>query len=69
MTSSSSSFVQTNSVSDDWGTKLGDSRNELSLRTFSVMNEIDGSGGEGGVGLRILILLLSSLSSPYDLSS
>nr|GEW66394.1 hypothetical protein [Tanacetum cinerariifolium] len=31
------------------GTKLDDSRNELSLRTFFVMNEIDGSGGEGFV--------------------
>ncbi|GJR36651.1 hypothetical protein Tco_1212335 [Tanacetum coccineum] len=45
--SPSSPFVQTNSMSDDWGTKPDDSRNELSLQTFSVMNEIDGSGCEG----------------------
>ncbi|GKE45161.1 hypothetical protein Tco_1472445, partial [Tanacetum coccineum] len=47
ITSSSSSFVQTNFVLGDWGTKLKDSRNELSLQTFSVMSEILGSGGEG----------------------
>ncbi|GKC69674.1 hypothetical protein Tco_1115557 [Tanacetum coccineum] len=33
------------SVLEDWGTNPSDSKNELSLRTFSVMNEIDGSGG------------------------
>nr|GEX75598.1 hypothetical protein [Tanacetum cinerariifolium] len=47
--SPSSLFMQTNSMLDDWGTKLSDSKNEFSLRTFSVMNKTDGSGGEEGV--------------------
>ncbi|GKC91531.1 hypothetical protein Tco_1152180, partial [Tanacetum coccineum] len=59
-------FVQTNSASDDWGTKPDDLRNELSLRTFFVMNEIDGSGGEGGVVLMFLVLFLSA--APYLLT-
>ncbi|GJZ78488.1 hypothetical protein Tco_0643325 [Tanacetum coccineum] len=44
ITSPSLSFVQTNFESDDQGTKFIDSRNELRLQTFSMMNEIDGSG-------------------------
>nr|GEU43877.1 hypothetical protein [Tanacetum cinerariifolium] len=39
--------VQTSLVLDDWGTNLSDSKNELSLSTFSVINEMDGSGGVG----------------------
>ncbi|GKA78523.1 hypothetical protein Tco_0785060 [Tanacetum coccineum] len=41
---------QTNFVSDDWGTKSIDLKNELSLRTFLVMHETDGSCGEEGLG-------------------
>nr|GEU39615.1 hypothetical protein [Tanacetum cinerariifolium] len=33
------------------GTKFSDSRNEFSFHTFFVMNEIDGSSGEGGLVL------------------
>ncbi|GJV70819.1 hypothetical protein Tco_1490814 [Tanacetum coccineum] len=51
-------------MSDDWGTKVNDSRNELSLRTFSVTNEIDGSGGEDGLILIFSELSFSSCSSP-----
>ncbi|GKE59139.1 hypothetical protein Tco_1498324, partial [Tanacetum coccineum] len=68
ITSPSSSFVQTNFVSDDRGTKPDDSRNELSLRTFFVMNEIDGSSGEGGVVLMFSGLLFSSRPSSDLLS-
>ncbi|GJW95974.1 hypothetical protein Tco_0175646 [Tanacetum coccineum] len=49
ITSSSSPLVQTSSVLEDWGINLSDSKNELSLRTFSVMNEIDRSGGMEGL--------------------
>ncbi|GJS41935.1 hypothetical protein Tco_0566978 [Tanacetum coccineum] len=38
------SFMQTNFVSDNVGTKFNDSRSKLSLQTFSMMNEIDRSG-------------------------
>nr|GFA40268.1 hypothetical protein [Tanacetum cinerariifolium] len=41
ITSPSSPLVQTSSMLDDWGTNPSDSKNESSLRTFSVMNEID----------------------------
>nr|GFA92498.1 hypothetical protein [Tanacetum cinerariifolium] len=53
---------------DDRGTKPEDSRNELNLQTFFVMNKIDGSSGEGGVVLMFLGLAFSS-SSLSDLSS
>nr|GEZ08649.1 hypothetical protein [Tanacetum cinerariifolium] len=53
ITSPSYPFVQTNSVLDDWGNKPSDSKNELSLRTFSMTNETDGSGGEEGLVLGI----------------
>ncbi|GJZ22702.1 hypothetical protein Tco_0559741 [Tanacetum coccineum] len=47
--SPSSPFVQTTSVSDDSGTNPSDSKNELNLRTFSVMNATDRSGGVEGL--------------------
>ncbi|GJZ45000.1 hypothetical protein Tco_0592596 [Tanacetum coccineum] len=43
--SPSSSLVQTSSALGDGGTNPSDSKSELNLRTFSVMNEIYGSGG------------------------
>nr|GEW22258.1 hypothetical protein [Tanacetum cinerariifolium] len=49
ITSLSSPLVQTSLVLEDWGTNPSDSKNELSLRAFSVMNEIDGSGGMEGL--------------------
>ncbi|GJR74031.1 reverse transcriptase domain-containing protein [Tanacetum coccineum] len=48
ITSSSSHLVQTSLMLDDWGTNPSDSKNELSLRTFSVINETDRSGGVEG---------------------
>ncbi|GJR04942.1 hypothetical protein Tco_0527926 [Tanacetum coccineum] len=63
MASPSFSFVQTNYVLDDGGTKFNDSRNNLSLQTFFVMNEIDGSGGNGGSGLMYYGSSSSSLGS------
>ncbi|GKD14227.1 hypothetical protein Tco_1198634 [Tanacetum coccineum] len=45
ITSPSPSLVQTSSVLGDGGTNPSDSKSELNLRTFSVMNETDGSGG------------------------
>ncbi|GJU33350.1 hypothetical protein Tco_1176939 [Tanacetum coccineum] len=45
ITSPSSPLVQTSLVLEDWGTNPSDSKNELSLRTFFVMNEIDRPGG------------------------
>ncbi|GJV55677.1 hypothetical protein Tco_1456682 [Tanacetum coccineum] len=45
ITSPSSSLVQTSSALGDGGTNPSDSKSELNLRTFSVMNAIDGSGG------------------------
>ncbi|GKE37409.1 hypothetical protein Tco_1460814 [Tanacetum coccineum] len=50
ITSPSSSFVQTSSALADGGTNPSDSKSELNLRTFSVMNEIYGSGGVGESG-------------------
>ncbi|GJY47098.1 hypothetical protein Tco_0436161 [Tanacetum coccineum] len=49
ITSLSSLFVQTNFMSDDWGTKPSDLKNELSWRIFPVTNETDGSGGKEGL--------------------
>ncbi|GJU30719.1 hypothetical protein Tco_1174308 [Tanacetum coccineum] len=43
--SPSSFLVQKSSALGDGGTNLSDSKSELNLRTFSVMNAIDGSGG------------------------
>ncbi|GKF45406.1 hypothetical protein Tco_0131958, partial [Tanacetum coccineum] len=43
--SPSSSLVQTSSALGDGGTNSSDLKSELNLRTFLVMNEIDGSGG------------------------
>nr|GEY73924.1 hypothetical protein [Tanacetum cinerariifolium] len=48
--SPSSSLVQTSSALGDGGANPSDSNNELNLRTISVMNEIDGSGGVGESG-------------------
>ncbi|GKE27745.1 hypothetical protein Tco_1443129 [Tanacetum coccineum] len=45
ITSPSSSLVQMSLVLDDGGTNPSDSKNELNLRTFLVMNETDGLGG------------------------
>ncbi|GJX96206.1 hypothetical protein Tco_0352004 [Tanacetum coccineum] len=67
ITSPSSTLVQTYSMSGDWGTKVSDSRNELSLRTFSVTNETDGSGGEDGLVLIFFGSSFSSCSSPLGL--
>ncbi|GJW20234.1 hypothetical protein Tco_0030856 [Tanacetum coccineum] len=66
ITSPSLSFVQTNFASDDQGTKFIDSRNELSLQTFSVMNETDGSDGEGRLVLMFSGLPFSSFPSSSD---
>ncbi|GKE89484.1 hypothetical protein Tco_1566959 [Tanacetum coccineum] len=57
ITSPSSPLVQTNYVPDNWGAKPSDSKKELSLRTFSVMSETDGSGDAEG-----LVLVFSGLS-------
>ncbi|GKF56397.1 hypothetical protein Tco_0166737, partial [Tanacetum coccineum] len=48
ITSPSSSLVQMSLVLDDGGTNPSDSKNELNLRTFLVMNVTDRSGGVGG---------------------
>ncbi|GJR91907.1 hypothetical protein Tco_0215918 [Tanacetum coccineum] len=69
ITSLSSSFVQTNFVSDDQGTKPNDSRNELSLQTLYMRNEINGSGGEDGVVLMFLGFPFSSRPYSSDPSS
>ncbi|GJV94505.1 hypothetical protein Tco_1546082 [Tanacetum coccineum] len=63
--SSSFSFVQTNCVLDDEGTKFNDSRNKLSLQTFSMMNEIDGLDGDG----RLVLMYSGSSSSSSSTSS
>ncbi|GJS57644.1 hypothetical protein Tco_0652428 [Tanacetum coccineum] len=42
--SPSSSLAQMSSALGDGGTNPSDSMSELNLRTFSIMNEIDGSG-------------------------
>ncbi|GKA04530.1 hypothetical protein Tco_0683650 [Tanacetum coccineum] len=51
-------------MSNNWGAKPRDLKNELSFRTFSVMNEIDGSGGAEG-----LVLISSRLLFSYSLFS
>nr|GEU90006.1 hypothetical protein [Tanacetum cinerariifolium] len=63
----SSFFVQTNYVSDDWGTKPSDLKNELSWRTFLVTNETDGSDGEEGLVLMFFELSVSFHSSSFGL--
>ncbi|GKD75606.1 hypothetical protein Tco_1333888 [Tanacetum coccineum] len=64
ITSPSSFLVQTSSALGDGGTNPSDSKSELDLRTFSVTNEIDGSGGVGESGwFSELPLYSSSLSS------
>nr|GEZ97156.1 hypothetical protein [Tanacetum cinerariifolium] len=45
ITPPSSSLVQTSSALGGGGTYPSNSKSELNLRTFSVRNEIDGSGG------------------------
>ncbi|GJS70290.1 hypothetical protein Tco_0703131 [Tanacetum coccineum] len=45
ITSLSSSLVQTSSALGDEGTNPSDSKSGFNLRTFLVMNAIDGSGG------------------------
>ncbi|GJY17267.1 hypothetical protein Tco_0388758 [Tanacetum coccineum] len=57
----SPSLVQTSSEVGDRGTNLSDSKSELNLRTFSVMNETDGSGGVGESGWFSRLSLSSSL--------
>ncbi|GJX03486.1 hypothetical protein Tco_0189402 [Tanacetum coccineum] len=63
ITSPSSSLMQTSSALGDRGTNPSDSKSELNLRTFSVMNEIDGSGGVGESGWFFELSLSSSLFS------
>ncbi|GJY44774.1 hypothetical protein Tco_0432987 [Tanacetum coccineum] len=73
ITSPSSPLVQTSLVLDDWATNPSDSKNELSLRTFSVMNETDGSGGVEGLtwifsGLSLRLLspsLMTVVEGPF----
>nr|GEU98999.1 reverse transcriptase domain-containing protein [Tanacetum cinerariifolium] len=60
--------MQTSLVLEDWGTSPSDSKNELSLRTFSVMNEIDGSGGTEGLTWIFSKFSFSSSSFSYALS-
>ncbi|GKG15441.1 hypothetical protein Tco_0357764, partial [Tanacetum coccineum] len=69
ITSSSFSFVQINCVLDDGGTKFNDSRNELSLQNFSMINEIDGSGGDGRLVLMYSGSSFSSFSLSFDSST
>nr|GEU51057.1 hypothetical protein [Tanacetum cinerariifolium] len=69
ITSMSSPLVQTSYVLEDWGTNPSDSKNELSLRTFSVMNEIDGSVGTKGLTWIFYGLSFSSSSISFGLSS
>ncbi|GJV62298.1 hypothetical protein Tco_1468398 [Tanacetum coccineum] len=57
------SLVQTSSALGDGGTNLSDSKSELNLGTFLVMNEIDGSGGVGELGWFSGLSLSSSLFS------
>ncbi|GKA60759.1 hypothetical protein Tco_0760166, partial [Tanacetum coccineum] len=49
------------------GTKPSDSKNELSLQTFSVTNELDGSGGKEWLVLMFSELSFSSCSSSSSL--
>nr|GFC52048.1 hypothetical protein [Tanacetum cinerariifolium] len=75
ITLSSSSLVQTSSALGDEGTNSSDSKSELNLRTFSVRNKIDGSGGLdelewlSGLSLSssLFSLVLSSRESPCSL--
>ncbi|GJR66487.1 ribonuclease H-like domain-containing protein [Tanacetum coccineum] len=73
ITSPSSSLVQTSSALGDGGTNQSDSNSELNLRTFSMMNAIDGSSGveesEWFSGLSIVGLPSSVLNgkSPFEL--
>ncbi|GJX79208.1 ribonuclease H-like domain-containing protein [Tanacetum coccineum] len=53
-------------MSGDWGIKLKDSRNELSLRTIFVMNDIDESSGKGGLTLMFSGSPFSSQSCSSD---
>ncbi|GKD86452.1 hypothetical protein Tco_1357606 [Tanacetum coccineum] len=69
--SPSSPLVQTSSVLDDWGTNQSDSKNELSLKTFSVINKIDGSSGVEGwtpifSGLTFYSSSFSSVMSAWE---
>nr|GEY88529.1 hypothetical protein [Tanacetum cinerariifolium] len=50
---------------DDLGTKPSDSKNELNLRTFSVMNETDGSGGMEGLSLCCFGRIVMGLIKPW----
>nr|GEZ25305.1 hypothetical protein [Tanacetum cinerariifolium] len=68
-TSPSSPLVQTSSMLEDWGTSPSDSKNELSFRTFLVMNEIDRSGGTKGLSWIFYGLSFSSSLFSYGLSS
>ncbi|GJX69676.1 hypothetical protein Tco_0326715 [Tanacetum coccineum] len=62
-------FGPYSSVPDNWGTMPSDSKNELSLRTFSVMNETDGSGDAEGLVLVFFGLSFSSSSLSAGSSS
>nr|GEW78271.1 hypothetical protein [Tanacetum cinerariifolium] len=66
ITSLSSSLVQISLVLDNGGTNPSNLKNELNLRTFSVMNVTDGSGGVGGL---TWIFFGSSSSSLFSFSS
>ncbi|GJU79293.1 putative reverse transcriptase domain-containing protein [Tanacetum coccineum] len=57
------------SVLEDWGTNPSDLKNELSLRTFLVMNETDGLGGVEGLAWIFSGLIFSSSSFSSVLSS
>ncbi|GJS10369.1 hypothetical protein Tco_0367165 [Tanacetum coccineum] len=68
ITSPSSSLVQTSSALGDGGTNPSDSKSELNLRTFLVMNEIYRSGGvEESEWFSRLSLSSSSFSSVLSL--
>ncbi|GJV80068.1 retrotransposon protein, putative, ty1-copia subclass [Tanacetum coccineum] len=69
ITSPSSPLVQTNFVPDNWGTKPRNSNNELSLRTFLVMNETGGLGGMGGFVSIFSWMSFSSSSFSFGMSS
>ncbi|GKF53203.1 hypothetical protein Tco_0160113, partial [Tanacetum coccineum] len=62
-------FVISNPASDNWWAKPSDSKNELSLRTFSMMNKTDGSGGVEGLVLISSWLFFSSPLFSSGLSS
>nr|GEW29874.1 putative reverse transcriptase domain-containing protein [Tanacetum cinerariifolium] len=71
ITSPSSCLVQMSSKLGDRGTNPSDSKSELNLRTFSVRNEIDGSGGieelEWLYGLSLSSSLFSLVLSSREL--